>query len=138
LREADHSSASAAQAEAEADRAMVWLGRAVAAGYTNAAHLKQDSDLDALRDRADFATLVTQLESIRDCIRNRGGMQMNSSTRGTVLRATDQVQEPVGKPSVDALLQERCSNAQTPACNHALPCVPDEGVRDTFVDGAGI
>ncbi|HKB39060.1 MAG TPA: tetratricopeptide repeat protein, partial [Gemmataceae bacterium] len=56
----------ARQAEAEADRAMAWLKQAIAAGYNNAARLKKDKDLDALRDRADFAKLVTRLEGIRD------------------------------------------------------------------------
>jgi serine/threonine protein kinase len=47
------------EADAEADQAMAWLKQAVAAGYSNAAHLKQDRDLDALRGRADFLKLVT-------------------------------------------------------------------------------
>jgi tetratricopeptide (TPR) repeat protein len=63
---ADKSSEGGKQADAEADRAMAWLKQAVAAGYKNAAHLKQDKDLDALRDRADFTKLVTMLEGIRD------------------------------------------------------------------------
>ena len=54
LRTADKS----AQAEAEADRAMAWLGQAVAARHTDRARLKQDRDLGALRERADFAKLV--------------------------------------------------------------------------------
>jgi hypothetical protein len=54
------------QADAEADRAMAWLKQAVAAGYKNAAHLKRDKDLDALRDRTDFAQLVTTLEGTGD------------------------------------------------------------------------
>ena len=45
---------------------MTWLRRAVAAGYRNATRLEQDKDLDALRDRADFAALVAALESTRD------------------------------------------------------------------------
>jgi serine/threonine protein kinase len=51
------------QADAEADRAMAWLEQAVAAGYTNAAHISQDRDLDALRSRADFTGLVTRLRA---------------------------------------------------------------------------
>jgi tetratricopeptide (TPR) repeat protein len=66
FRAADKSPAGGRQAEAEADRAVAWLKQAVAAGYKNAAHMKQDKDLDALRDRADFTKLVTMLEGARD------------------------------------------------------------------------
>src|SRR5262249_31977470 len=63
LRAADRSPAGAKQADAEADRALAWLKQAVAAGYKNAAHMKQDKDLDALRDRADFTELMTKLQN---------------------------------------------------------------------------
>jgi serine/threonine protein kinase len=66
LRAADRSPEGGERADAEADRAVAWLTQAIAAGYKNAAHLKQDKDLDALRDRADFTKLVTMLEGIRD------------------------------------------------------------------------
>jgi serine/threonine protein kinase len=66
LRAADESPEGGKQADAEADRAMAALKQAVAAGYKNAAHLKQDTDFDALRHRADFAKLVATLEGIRD------------------------------------------------------------------------
>jgi tetratricopeptide (TPR) repeat protein len=66
LRAADSSLGGGERADAEADRSMAWLKQAVAAGYKNAAHLKQDTDLGALRDRADFAKLVATLEGIRD------------------------------------------------------------------------
>jgi serine/threonine protein kinase len=66
FRAADSSPAGYREAEAEADRAMAWLKAAVAAGYSNAAHMKQDRDLDALRDRFDFTKLVTALEGIQD------------------------------------------------------------------------
>jgi tetratricopeptide (TPR) repeat protein len=56
LRQADKS-----QADTEADRAMAWLKQAIAAGYRHVADMKQDRDLDALRDRADFTKLVTTL-----------------------------------------------------------------------------
>jgi serine/threonine protein kinase/tetratricopeptide (TPR) repeat protein len=49
-------------ARADADRAMAWLTRAVAAGYANAAHIRKDADLDFLRDRADFQKLVAELD----------------------------------------------------------------------------
>jgi serine/threonine protein kinase/tetratricopeptide (TPR) repeat protein len=61
IRTTDQSAASSKQADAEADRAMTWLQQAVEAGYRNAAHLKQDRDLDVLRQRADFRKLVTEL-----------------------------------------------------------------------------
>jgi tetratricopeptide (TPR) repeat protein/tRNA A-37 threonylcarbamoyl transferase component Bud32 len=45
-----------------ADRAMELLQKAVQAGWTNAAHIEQDHDLDALRDRAEFKKLIADLE----------------------------------------------------------------------------
>jgi hypothetical protein len=45
--------------------AMALLKQAVAKGYKNAAHMKQDKDLDALHDRADFKKLVTELEAVQ-------------------------------------------------------------------------
>jgi tetratricopeptide (TPR) repeat protein len=50
------------QADAEAERAIAWLKQAVAAGYKDVAKMKQDKDLDALRDRADFRRLVEELK----------------------------------------------------------------------------
>jgi electron transfer flavoprotein alpha/beta subunit len=49
------------EARAEADRAMAWLEQAIAAGYDNLALMQKDSDLDALRDRADFQKLLAEL-----------------------------------------------------------------------------
>jgi serine/threonine protein kinase/tetratricopeptide (TPR) repeat protein len=66
VRAADRFPADRKQADAEADRAMAWLQQAVAAGYKDAAHVKRDKDLDALRDRADFKKLVTMLKGTRD------------------------------------------------------------------------
>jgi eukaryotic-like serine/threonine-protein kinase len=63
LRAADKSPAGATLADAEADRAMAWLKRAVAAGFRNAAHMKKDTDLDALRGRDDFKKLMAELEA---------------------------------------------------------------------------
>ncbi len=51
------------QADLEADRAMTWLKKAVAAGYRDAAHISDDRDLDALRDRADFKKLLSDLQA---------------------------------------------------------------------------
>jgi hypothetical protein len=42
---------------------MDWLKKAVAAGFKDAAHMTQDTDLDVLRDRADFQKLAAQLEA---------------------------------------------------------------------------
>jgi hypothetical protein len=61
LRAADQSPAGAKQAEAEADRAMAWLERAVAAGHRNAAWMAADHDLNALWHRADFKELMGRL-----------------------------------------------------------------------------
>jgi tetratricopeptide (TPR) repeat protein len=44
-------------------RAMELLHKAVHAGFKDAAHIKQDSDLDALRDRDDFKKLLAGLEA---------------------------------------------------------------------------
>jgi hypothetical protein len=63
LRKVDTPPDALKQAEAEADKAMVWLRQAVAAGYANLKNIKQDTDLDALRDRADFHLLVADLEA---------------------------------------------------------------------------
>jgi tetratricopeptide (TPR) repeat protein len=52
------------QAGSEADIAMSWLAKAVAAGYCTPRHLarmSQDRDLDALRDRADLHCLLAEL-----------------------------------------------------------------------------
>jgi tetratricopeptide (TPR) repeat protein len=65
LRAADESPAGAKQAEGEADRAMAWLERAVAAGFTKAPLLAEDHDLDALRLRADFKELLARLSTAR-------------------------------------------------------------------------
>jgi tetratricopeptide (TPR) repeat protein len=46
-----------------AARAVAVLREAVAKGYKDAAHMKQDGDLDALRDRDDFKKLLAELEA---------------------------------------------------------------------------
>jgi serine/threonine protein kinase/tetratricopeptide (TPR) repeat protein len=63
LRATDRSAAGTKAFETEANRAMAWLQQAVAAGYKKADKIKEDSDLDALRDRADFRHLISQLEA---------------------------------------------------------------------------
>jgi eukaryotic-like serine/threonine-protein kinase len=63
---ADKSAGAAKEAAAEADRAMAWLKQAVAAGFNDAAQMKKDSDLDALRDREDFKKLLAALEASKE------------------------------------------------------------------------
>jgi serine/threonine protein kinase/tetratricopeptide (TPR) repeat protein len=62
MRAAGTSPEGSRQADAEADRAMAWLKQAVVDGYRNGLRLKQDRDLEALRDRSDFAQLMATLE----------------------------------------------------------------------------
>ncbi|MBX9625641.1 MAG: serine/threonine-protein kinase [Gemmataceae bacterium] len=50
-----------AEAAADADRAMEWLRKAVAAGFRDRNHMDGDADLDALRGRPDFRALVGSL-----------------------------------------------------------------------------
>jgi len=45
------------------DQAIKLLQKAVTAGYKDAAHIKKDKDLDALRDREDFKKLVADLDA---------------------------------------------------------------------------
>jgi tetratricopeptide (TPR) repeat protein len=49
-------------AKDEAQQAMVWLSKAVAAGYNNMLELTTSPDLNILRDRADFKLLLADLE----------------------------------------------------------------------------
>ena len=64
LRAEDRKPDAGEQAEAEADKAMLWLAKAVTAGYDtpqHLAHMTRDTDLDALRDRDDFHRLLAEL-----------------------------------------------------------------------------
>jgi len=61
IRDSDPSVTGAGQANAEADRAMEWLKRAVAAGYKDVANMTKDNDIDALRGREDFRALLKEL-----------------------------------------------------------------------------
>jgi non-specific serine/threonine protein kinase/serine/threonine-protein kinase len=63
IRATDSSPAGAQAFVTEANRAMAWLQQALAAGYKKVSMLKQDSDLDALRDRADFQKAIADLEA---------------------------------------------------------------------------
>ena len=40
-----------------------WLKRAVDAGYKNAADINENADLNTLRDRNDFKTLLAELQN---------------------------------------------------------------------------
>jgi eukaryotic-like serine/threonine-protein kinase len=51
-----------AEAKLDADKAMAWLQKSVAAGFKDVAHMKKDSDLDYLRNREDFKQLMASLE----------------------------------------------------------------------------
>jgi hypothetical protein len=46
----------------QADLAMEWLKKAIAAGYKDVAQIKTDSDLDSLRTREDFKKLLAEVE----------------------------------------------------------------------------
>jgi hypothetical protein len=63
IRAADETGLAAKEADAEADRAMAWLKQAVAAGWNDVAHMKQDTDLDSLRERDDFKSVMRDLEA---------------------------------------------------------------------------
>ena len=61
--QAKNSAADAARlAKEDADRAVQWLQKAVTAGWKDAARMRKDSDLDPLRERADFKKLLAELE----------------------------------------------------------------------------
>jgi tetratricopeptide (TPR) repeat protein len=45
------------------DHALALLKEAIAKGYKDAAHMRQDKDFDTLRDRADFQKLLVELEA---------------------------------------------------------------------------
>ena len=51
----------AADGQAEADKAMKSLRRAVAAGWQRAGHMRADTDLDPIRSRPDFQLLMMDL-----------------------------------------------------------------------------
>src|SRR5262249_15482366 len=49
-----------------ADRAMELLHQAVKTGFSNAAYMNKDSDLNALRDREDFKKLLADMQARSD------------------------------------------------------------------------
>jgi len=50
-------------AEVDADKAMAWLQKAVAAGWTDGSSIRKDDDLAFLRNRDDFKKLLARLEA---------------------------------------------------------------------------
>jgi len=54
-------SAKISMSKIDADKAMAWLKKAVAAGWKDRAYTEKDTDLDALRDRPDFKELLETL-----------------------------------------------------------------------------
>jgi hypothetical protein len=58
----DGAGVSAAEREAETDRAMALLRKTVGLGYRDASGFRTDSALDSLRQREDFKTLLAELE----------------------------------------------------------------------------
>jgi hypothetical protein len=54
------------EAQAEAERAMATLGRAVADGYRDADALRNEAALDPLRARGDFRLLMTDLAMLAE------------------------------------------------------------------------
>jgi serine/threonine protein kinase len=61
----DRGAEAAALAKKCAEEALALLKQAVAKGYTNAAHMQQDKDLDALREREDFKKLLAELAAVK-------------------------------------------------------------------------
>lgn len=57
----DSSTDAQARADDQADRAMNWLRRAIAAGYGDPASIAGDETLASLRNREDFQELVEKL-----------------------------------------------------------------------------
>jgi hypothetical protein len=48
-------------AKEQADLAVAWLRKAVAAGFKDGEHMKKDTDLDALRENPEFKALLAEL-----------------------------------------------------------------------------
>ncbi len=64
------SGVSAGEGQAELDRAMSWLRRAVALGYRNPDAYRNESALDPIRDRPDFRLLMMDLAFPTEPFRN--------------------------------------------------------------------
>jgi tetratricopeptide (TPR) repeat protein len=61
--QSDRSADGAKKADIEADQAMVWLRKAIAAGYRDVAQMATDADLYALRGRKDFQSVLAELQA---------------------------------------------------------------------------
>jgi hypothetical protein len=61
IRDQDRSAEGAKQSDIEADLAMDWLRKAVAAGYRDSVYMAKDADIDVLRNRPDFIKLMAEL-----------------------------------------------------------------------------
>jgi hypothetical protein len=74
----------AAEGQAEAERAIEWLHRAADAGYRNVALMRRDADLEPLRSRPDFQLLMMDLSSRRSRSRRtpEGSTPAGSKCRG--------------------------------------------------------
>jgi hypothetical protein len=64
-KQAKSPAAGAPGSEKLTEEALALLKQAVAKGFKNAAHMKQDKDLDALRARVDFQELLAKLEAAK-------------------------------------------------------------------------
>ena len=64
--EADWCGKDGGKKDEHAKRAVELLQRAVQAGYKDAEHMKQDTDLDPLRGRDDFKKLLQSLSPPKD------------------------------------------------------------------------
>jgi serine/threonine protein kinase len=83
LRAVDKSPGSTQRAVLEADQAVAWLKQAIDAGYRNTARLKQDKDLDALRDRPDFTKLLAPLPGPGQPLETRVRAHADTNKTGT-------------------------------------------------------
>jgi hypothetical protein len=64
-----------------ADRAMELLQKAVSVGYKNTERITKDADLDPLRDRADFKTLLDSLPRAKDSVPRSPGRELAPAPR---------------------------------------------------------
>jgi hypothetical protein len=66
----DPSEIAAKEAEVQANLAMEWLQKAIAAGYKNSAYVAHDKDLNSLRQCDDFKALLAALKATANRDRN--------------------------------------------------------------------
>jgi hypothetical protein len=63
---------------------------------------------------------------------------MNASERPPLLPETDRVKEHRDNPRIDTVPQELCPNEQAAPWDPVGLGVPDQGLSEAFVGGAGI